>query len=483
MIYTISNNYITFEEDQKRTYPNGGKFKTNAEERHDEESYHLKPNKKQKKGGALSSTLAVKDMSSALSQGTAAEEEDTEDDQIKRRSQSDETLYKEGDDLFYNSITNIQKLELPELQQIAKNVGLTNYETLKKTPLQKLIKPIIDRRKPKANANIQKRGAAEMKKKEDKITRDINWNMKRKLRYLKLSNIKKLESDLYLNGDDISTVDKFEKALKKYNITLDYDLSIEGQVNELYDHPSNFKRLYDTTTKKYYEKATETRGHMFEKVMLSQYQDILKKLNDKSNQPDILPSDDQPRLKGIHINQSFPNTPLLSKKCLYDAFNKFLEIEFKFYDKEHDYIDIQEGKFMGNYSFTPYFCEHNGKNVLYNIWCDNINGWLNEDNFKDIFIIAFAKDPNGDPNGDIYSWSFSKLLDSGKNIFIRATIQDPKDKKKEIGFNGLKGEELYKINLKNNKEKTKMGPFEINFERTDDENWLKIPLSEMDKLT
>ena len=141
MIYTISNNYITFEEDQKRNYPNGGKFKTNAEERQDEESYHLKPNKKQKKGGALSSTLAVKDMSSALTQGGAEEDEDEDEDE-----DVDEGLTE--DEKYYKNITNVNNNTLSELHQIAEKVGLQDYKKMAITKLRKAlrneVKPIRD---------------------------------------------------------------------------------------------------------------------------------------------------------------------------------------------------------------------------------------------------------------------------------------------------------------------------------------------------
>jgi len=84
MIYTISKNYITFEEDQKRTYPNGGKFKTNAEERHDEESYHNKSYTN--KDCVLSSTLVVQDMSNVLFQRYTEEcsSSDKNNDYIKK---------------------------------------------------------------------------------------------------------------------------------------------------------------------------------------------------------------------------------------------------------------------------------------------------------------------------------------------------------------------------------------------------------------
>lgn len=491
MIYTISKNFISFEEDQKRNYPNGGKYKTNAEERKDEESYHNKPNKKQKKGGALSSTLAVKDMSNALSQG-GAEEPDTEDDQIQRRSQSDETLYKSGDDTFYIDITNIEKYDLPELQQIAKNVGLTNYEKMKKTPLKKLIKPIIDRRRPKVNEKIKKLQQIAMKQKEDVITYDINWNMKKKPYFLQLSdfNRKKLESEIYLNEDDISTANKFNETLEKYNITLDYDNSIAGQVNKMHDNPSNITKIKYRDIhgdEKVQLKYIKDRGICFEEVMLSQHQDILKKCFSKSKQQDFLPSEAQPNLQGIKVDSRFPNSTFLYTKYLYDLFNKFFELELKYYDDDTDYVEIQPSKFEGNISFKPYFCKHNGKWVLYNIWCDHkdYTGYVNTDFNKEVSFCVYKK-------SNIHAWSLTDFLNKNNDIELTPILEyDSKGEPvllpngEQAHLKGIKGEELHTISF-DYTIKNKIGPFYVSNRYDNKGNptpWLKIPLKDFNKIT
>jgi hypothetical protein len=492
MIYTISNNYITFEEDQKRTYPNGGKFKTNAEERQDEESYHLKSNKKQKKGGALSSTLAVKDMSSALSRGEAEEDEDTSYvNNILQLTGVDIPLTES--DQLYGNITNVANLTLHELHKISEIEGITDYKSKSKNQLLNLLKPTIALRKKetakkrdkiriqayhKKDRNVlldkvsQQR---QIKKKKDEITYDINWNMKTKPKYLSLSNAKKKElvDKIYLNGDDISQKDKFLLTLRKYNINFDYDLSIQGQVNDLHDNMSNCKKDGNGN---YIIKQDgiitpiKDRGYFFELVMLSQYQDIIKKCCSDINQPDFKPSDDQPKLQGLLTVHWNPNSSPLSKWYIYDAFNKFFEIEFKFYEDDTDYVEIQPAKFEGGHNFTPYFCLYKGKYVLYNIWCDcpQYTGFINKENYKEIIFCVFKK-------GDIYSWSLTDFVNSDDCEFLETPSKI-----------GPKGEELFEIDLDYSKE-GKIGPFDkiirINKNTKKIEEWIKIPLKDFNKIT
>lgn len=504
---------ITLEEALKRDFHVGFKNKTNAEERQDEETYHLKPNKKQKKGGALSSTLAVKDMSSALSQGAVAEEEPDEE----RGYDPDFFTESEIDFFKYSKLPKYA----PELRAMAKklDIDITHY------PNAKDLRPIVSKKMTegrdklgKANyergqkaikvkdlveKNIKKKvitnwkikkSAAEMKKREDEITFDINWNMKYTPKYLSLSDVnkKKLVDKIYLNDDDISQKDKFNKTLEKYNITLDYDLSIQGKVNDLHDNMSNCKKDgngdYIIKEKDGTITPIKDRGYFFEFVMLSQHQDIIKKCCSDINQPDFIPSDNQPKLQGLFSVHWNPNSSPLSKWYIYDAFNKFFEIEFKYYEDDTDYVQIQPAKFEGGKSFKPYFCLHEGKYVLYNIWCNSpqYTGFINAENYKEIIFCVFKK-------GDIYSWSLTDFLTKtkSKDVKILVVTEEKKDKdgkilkdkdgkKLEKDVLGINGENLYTIELIDNG--YKKGPFDVHI-RNDKTNWLKIPLKDFNKIT
>lgn len=478
MIYTISNKKLSIEDRQKRNYPNGCKFKTKDEERKDEELYHNKSIKRQKKGGALSSTLAVKDMSNALSKGAAEEPEYYEE---LEEETIDTYPYTELQKELYEYTKTPSSAS--EIRRIGTLLGIdisqfSNVQRLKPI-VSKMLKEGSDKMRDekynRTQERIKMRNEGELSKKVNvkinEIIRLINWNLKKKLKYLSLSNAnkRKLTDLIYLNGDDISMDFKFNKVLEKYNIEYVYDNSIVGQVNKLFDDPSNFEmRKFKDDKGNVVEKlmAIHDRGYFFEIIMITQHQDILKKCNSKSNQPDFLLSDDQPKLQGVRVFPSNPNSSLLSKFCLYDAFNKYLEIEFKFYDNDDDFADFQISKFIGNESFTPYFCEHDGKWVLYNLWCNDIDDWLNVKNFKQVIFCVYIK-------GEIYTWSLTDFVNSNDCNF--------KTMPSKIG---PKGEKLYEIKF-DISDKKKIGIFDINQTRKDDNDkiWLKIPLNSMVKLT
>jgi hypothetical protein len=427
MIYTISKNYLTLEQEHKRNYPNGGKNKTNAEERQDEESYHIKPNKKQKKGGALPSTLAKKNMEDEIV-GT-----------------------------IFDVLTT---------QPVYRHEDTTNVDTELMERVDDAIKEIKDEKKATEHFDKRriKKAFTNLKSDVDDTKEDIkyfiNWVMKKKPKYLSLSESKKdiMLKSILKGKDKMGTVQNFNKILEKYNIEYDYDNSIAGQVHKLYDDKTNFVKNNEGKLK-----PIRDRGICFEEIMLTHHQDIVKKCCSKSKQPKFLPSDDQPKIKGIRV-YTYPNSPLLSKYCLYDAFNKYCEIEFKFYDNDNDYIDIQITKFVGNDSFTPYFCKHKGKYLLYNIWCDDIDDWLNDKNFKEVTFCAYTNDA-------IYSWSLTN--------YVNSDVGDLEINPSKIGPNG---EELRKIEF-DRSNRRKRGIFNINQTRTDGKIWLKIPIKSMDKLT
>jgi hypothetical protein len=78
--------------------------------------------------------------------------------------------------------------------------------------------------------------------------------------------------------------------------------------------------------------------------------------------------------------------------ALYDFWNNESIIELKWYIND-DVCSVQDGKFFGNGYSTPLFIENTeGKLVLYNVWNDNIRGYVYPSNNKSLFIYARLDD-------------------------------------------------------------------------------------------
>ena len=84
----------------------------------------------------------------------------------------------------------------------------------------------------------------------------------------------------------------------------------------------------------------------------------------------------------------------LAEASLYDFSTPTHDIEVKYYTEINslDDVAIPLEKFFGNKHFTPYFRVVNGEVKLFNVWCDEINDWVNKENDKEVlFVIMTSK--------------------------------------------------------------------------------------------
>jgi len=462
MIYTISKNKITLYEENKRNYPNGGKNKSNAEERRDEESYYKKSNKKQKKGGALSSTLAVKDMSSALSQGGAEEDEDTSYvNNILQLTGIDIPLTES--DQLYGNIPNVANLTLPELYKISEIEGIIDYKSKSKNQLLNLLKPTIALRKKETANKRDKIRIQAYHKKDRNVLLDKVSQQRKTLRLSKFAS--KYQKPI------------IEKGLVGLKMNTQYEKELKKRIKELEEETTKITSKSEITinikkgTNAYFETGKyDDKGVSFENYIIKNYQDLLKSLfSNPSTQTDFILS--------------------LNDYSVYDADNDRAIIEFKFYNDEKSYVEIQLTKFVGITSklygdSIPLFYKVNGKWKFYNLKEQNKKKYVYSQKPRDLSIIVYK------PDG-IYEYSITDNFESLP--FIPVTTLT----------NGI---QLFKIFMDetNVKDKTFFGPFEgsnrdrlvsnvskSGFYDEGDETpkhtglfkWLKIPLKDFKKIT
>ena len=212
----------------------------------------------------------------------------------------------------------------------------------------------------------------------------------------KMSN--KKDKNKYINGSDVSeAVD----SLKLGNVDNDKMkvLELTKEINEI---KSNDK------LNKY-----PTKGEVFEDIMMTKYKDELYQLSNSKKSQFRSPEENpiyydkkgdpitfQTRrvVNGVEqdvVVNMFQNT-------LYDAGNKDVELEFKYYPND-DSCEIQIGKFEGNAGEVPYFHEVNGQWKLFDVYNRKL-GWVNKYQNKDLYVYAQLDDGR-------YKFSINKLIE------------------------------------------------------------------------
>ena len=156
------------------------------------------------------------------------------------------------------------------------------------------------------------------------------------------------------------------------------------------------------------EGAVDNKGIAFEHVMINDNQQELKELSESKEDFKLASSNPIYYINGniddpIKINFHGERTPL-HEVSLFDISNPKSIIDLKYYPNQ-EYSSIQCSKLYGSPSFTPCYAFINNKYVLYNIWCENTNSWVEKENYKEVSILSKLKGGN-------YNWSITNFLNS-----------------------------------------------------------------------
>lgn len=400
MIYTISKNFISFEEDQKRNYPNGGKYKTNAEERKDEESYYNKSTKRQKKGGALSSTLAVKDMSKALSKGAVAEEEyddeNEEEDQYKTKSKE---LEIEGNEL----IKQIEQMMKPKKTKESSKVNKKQLEQIEKPKEIKLL-------------------SKEDNEMLEAFERDFNSKRTANTKMKVFNTFENFYKEKMISAKAFEAIEKkFSEKIKEYTAktkATPTNPQIKKAIKDLGGRQGESFEIYMTTS--------DIGKAIIKKITGSESPPILSTYSSYINQEVIVrkATENKPELR---LGQVCVIDGYTLEACL--EFKSRLKISFKELDKG-DFIGLTTTKLSDNVSFELLFNKTDDgwkikniyisdkRNIVYGNYVDYM--FDDEDENKDYYAIYQFKDCIAyyDITNDITD--NRKEYDSGeKNILVK----------------------------------------------------------------
>jgi hypothetical protein len=209
--------------------------------------------------------------------------------------------------------------------------------------------------------------------------------------------------ELVLKNNPYITYEEFMKDVSGYA------KGTTKQIKEEKKEKTEEKSTTRAVNKMFNQGDEENRGTAFERVMINERQDELKEFSESkedfglcADNPKFLNDNGDPLLVKFQGRE----TPL-SKLSLYDLSNPSSVKDCKYYP-EQDYSSIQISKLEGSKSFIPCwkYNKKEDKYTLYNIWCKDINDWLEPENNKEVSIFSILDDKKK------YNWSISKLINN-----------------------------------------------------------------------
>ena len=212
-------------------------------------------------------------------------------------------------------------------------------------------------------------------------------------------------------------IDKILSDLIKKYPTLSYktfisdpDPYLQGTAKIIKEEKKAISKIKKDIKEEYSKGETETKGHAFENVMIDKYQTPLKEITDST-------TDFKLENKNLTFyNNEDINDPImvmfrgglkpLADLSLYDASSDKACIDFKNYKTNE--IPIQYSKIIGSPSFTPLFTKTSSGLKLFNVVCENVKSYVNDNDNTDVLIFAKTKQKVG-------SWSITNFIDKHIN--------------------------------------------------------------------
>jgi hypothetical protein len=294
-------------------------------------------------------------------------------------------------------------------------------------------------------------------------------------------SIRKLLTSTYPSTKSVKIDSIIEKIFKNHpNITyLEFQKDMKKYIDEPYKEVKKeiakkaaAKRQENTAISAVNERSKEgdvdNKGIAFEHVMINDNQKELKELSESKEDFTLASSNPIYYTNGnidtpIKIDFHGERTPLYDI-ALFDISNPKSIIDLKYYPKQ-EYSSIQRTKLEGSRSFKPCYAFKDNKYILYNVWCENTNSWVEKENYKEVSILSKLKGGN-------YNWSITNFLNS------------------MVDTNGKTNCPMKQVKI--NGKRTKYGTPDVNeilkkkgiktYKRPDNNNeWFDIPKKEMVK--
>jgi hypothetical protein len=207
-------------------------------------------------------------------------------------------------------------------------------------------------------------------------------------------------------------IDKILSDLIKKYPTLTYKLFmsdpdpyLQGTAKIIKEEKKAIAKIKKEVKEEHAKGETETKGHAFENVMISNHQPELKEITRSTTDFKL------ENVNPLFYNNEDLNDPILvmfrgeltplADLSLYDASSDKACIDFKNYKTNE--IPIQYSKIVGSPSFTPLFTETSKGLKLFNVVCENVGEYVND--YDNTNVLIFAK-----TNDKIGSWSINNFI-------------------------------------------------------------------------